>query len=809
MLTFRSQIIKHCTAVLILCCSFLTSGNGQSFSGFYNFEYDESTGKMLLEIPALNEDFLFITALGTGVGSNDIGLDRGKLGKTRVVRFEKQGDRILLVEPNLDYRAISDSKDERQTVEEAFAFSVLYGFKIEKTEQKKIYVDFAPFLMEDHHNVVQLLKDQKQGTYKVEKSRSALYLPNTHAFPDNCEWESIITLTGEATSSQIRSVVPTPESVSYRQHFSFVRLPDSDYKPRKFHPNAGYFYISYFDYATPIDQPIEKKFITRHRLKKQNPELAKSKPVKPIIYYIDRGCPEPIKSALMEGARWWNQAFEAAGYIDAFEVRELPEGAHPLDVRYNMIQWVHRSTRGWSYGASVADPRTGEILKGHVSLGSLRVRQDYLLAQGLISPFSDGADNDSRMTEMALARLRQLSAHEVGHTLGIAHNFAASMNERASVMDYPHPYVTIDPSGNLDFSKAYDNKIGKWDERAVIYGYSDFKSGTGEDKALADIINTTTEMGLYFLSDEDARGYGSASAIAHLWDNGQSVHDEFDRIVQLRSKAIQQFGMNSIPAGTPISELEKVFVPVYYMHRYQAEALSKLIGGIHYDYAVKGFTNALPLKSVTIADQKKALDQLINFVDDRHFVIPERIINLLLPPALGYPKTRESFPGYKGVAFDAYASMESALSQITDMLLHPERLNRIKDQKQFGVNEYLYMILNHHNLRKDYQQSKAVFQKMVVGKLSEISRNEKTNADLTAALMYSLNNFKKDIAIAISSSKDPRVLAHYHYINHLLSGQDAAKQLLKYPDTAKMPPGAPIGCCSMDFIHQHDFADKD
>ena len=770
----------------------------QAYSGFFNFEYEENSGKMLLEVSVFDEDFLFVTALGTGVGSNDIGLDRGKLGNNRVVRFEKQGDRILLIERNLAFRAVSDSFSEKQAVEEAFAFSVLYGFKIEKSVNQKYYIDLTPFLLEDHHNVAQLLKEQKQGTFKADKTKSALYFQNILAFPDNCEWESILTLTGEATGSHIKSVVPTPESVSFRQHFSFIRLPDNEYTPRKFHPNSGYFYTGYYDYATPINQPLEKRYITRHRLKKQDPGRVKSKPVKPIIYYIDRGCPEPVKSALIDGARWWNQAFEAAGFIDAFEVRELPEDAHPLDVRYNMIQWVHRSTRGWSYGASVTDPRTGEILKGHVSLGSLRVRQDYLIAQGILSPFVENADDDPRMIEMALARLRQLSAHEVGHTIGLAHNFAASMNGRASVMDYPHPYITLDDSGNFDFSRAYDNKIGIWDERAIIYGYSEFTPDKEEDKELAEILNITTSMGLYYLSDEDARGTGSASPIAHLWDNGISVHDEFDRISQVRSKAISRFGLNSIPAGTPVSELEKVFVPVYFMHRYQAEALSKLIGGIYYNYDVKGFTGAAPIRPVEAANQKKALEQLLQFVSDTHLGIPDQILQHLPPPAFGYPRTRESFKSYKGLAFDEYAAMESAAAQIAELLMHPERLNRIKEQKHFGLDEYIYMILNHHNLRRDYQNSKAIFQKMIVGKISELISNDKSNADLSARLMYLLDNFKQGLVTSILSVKDPRLLAHYKYLIHLSTALEKSKDPVKLPAPAFMPPGAPIGCCSMD-----------
>ena len=408
----------------------------EKYEGFFNFYYDNSTDKIYLEVDKLNSDFLYINSLATGIGSNDIGLDRGQLGNERLVSFQKAGNKLLLIQPNLSFRANTSNKAEEKSIEQAFAKSVIYGFKILETNDNKYLIDLTSFLMQDKHGVADRLKSAKQGVYKIDLSKSALQLDRTKSFPKNSEFEALLTFSGKPTGRLITSgVSPDPSLVSVVQHHSFIELPDNEYTPRVFDPRSGALAISFMDYATPVQEEINKKYITRHRLEKIDPTLEVSEAKEPIIYYLDPGTPEPVRSALIEGASWWNQAYEAIGYKDAFQVKILPEDADPMDCRYNVIQWVHRSTRGWSYGSSVVDPRTGEIIKGHVSLGSLRIRQDFLIAQALLSkPFIED-DNYDPMLNMAIARIRQLSAHEVGHTIGFAHNFAASTNNRSSVMD--------------------------------------------------------------------------------------------------------------------------------------------------------------------------------------------------------------------------------------------------------------------------------------------------------------------------------------------------------------------------------------
>jgi len=650
------------------------------FTGLFNFYHDDKNDKMFMEVNNLNKEFLYVYSLSSGIGSNDIGLDRGQLGNEQVVYFRKAGNKLFLVQPNLKFRALTDNELERRSVEQAFAKSILFGFKIEEEKEGKYIIDITDFLMQDAHGVVSRMKRAKQGTYSLDKSKSAFAMGRTKAFPKNIEFDVTLTFRGEPKGGYIRSVAPNANLVTVAQHHSFIELPDDKFQKRKFDPRSGSYPASYYDYSTPVQEPIIKRFITRHRLEKKDPTAATSEAVAPIIYYLDNGTPEPIRSALLDGGRWWNQAFEAAGYKNAFQLVMLPDDADPLDVRYNVIQWVHRSTRGWSYGSSITDPRTGEIIKGHVSLGSLRIRQDFLIAQALMNkPFAESDENYKPMLDLALARIRQLSAHEIGHTLGFAHNYAASTNNRASVMDYPHPQFSI-KNGALDFSNAYATGIGDWDKVTVAYSYADFPDGVKEEEGLNSILNEAIAKGLRYITDQDARPQGSAHFLAHLWDNGENVSTELDHMLRLRSTAIQNFSIDNIRSGEPNTVLEDVFVPLYFFHRYQTEAVAKVVGGMEYNYAVKGDGQ----QTVSIVDKKiqvEALEGILKTLDANEIAIPKDKLSLFPPRAFGYRKTRESFKGKTGVSFDALSAPETAADMTLGLLLHPERASRLIQQK--------------------------------------------------------------------------------------------------------------------------------
>lgn len=791
----RMLIILTLSISLISNAQFLDNKeNLKYYEGYFNFHYNENEDEIYLEVANLDDEFLYTHFLTSGIGSNDIGLDRGQLGGTALVKFQKAGNKLLLIQPNQDYRAITDNEAEKQSVAEAFAKSVLFGFEIKEEKDGKYIIDFTPFLMQDAHGVTDKLKKGKYGSYKLQKSKSSLALDRTKAFPENVEFEALMTFEGEPESRLINSVVPNAKNITVNQHHSFVKLPDDNYEKRIFDPRSGAIYISYMDYASPVYEPIKKRYAIRHRLQKKNPGAAISEAVEPIVYYLDPGTPEPVKSALLEGASWWNEAFEAIGYKNAFQVKMLPANADPLDVRYNVIQWVHRSTRGWSYGASVVDPRTGEIIKGHVSLGSLRIRQDFMIAQAMMNkPFAESDSANEPMMALALARIRQLSAHEVGHTIGFAHNFAASTSERASVMDYPHPQFEL-KDGEITFSNAYDTGIGAWDKVTVDYSYSDIPKEVTEKEYLNSILEEASRDDLIFITDVDARSAGGANAYAHLWDNGKNANQELEEVLKIRKKAIENFSVDNIRTGEPYSVLEDVFVPLYFFHRYQTEAAVKLVGGLEYEYAVKGGSNEVVFH-LDPDIQKEALKLILQTLTAEQLAIPKNKLELFPPRAFGYSRDRESFKSNTDVAFDAFGAPATASELSLSLLLHPARAERLIQQHSLNNKlpglEYLLEQLISNTIKssnKDDYYHKV--QESINSVVFKHLLNLATHKNATMLVKAITNDKIEELAGWLETREDSVSKEMLREIQHFREDPEEFQLEIKVPE---IPDGSPIG----------------
>ncbi|MGH9740856.1 MAG: zinc-dependent metalloprotease [Candidatus Acidiferrum sp.] len=777
----------------------------EKWPGYFNLYWDAKQGKLWLEIKKWNDEFLYQSSLPAGIGSNDIGLDRGQLGKTAIVRFERSGPKVLLIQENLEYRAVTSDADERKAVHDSFAESALWGFTVAAEENGDALVDATDFFLRDAHGIPETLRREKQGSYKLDPSRCAIYLPRTKSFELNTEVEATLTFSGDDPGPWVREVTPSPDSITIREHHSFVQLPPPGYKPRAYDPRSSFFGIVYKDYATPVSEPIVKRFIARHRLAKKDPTAAMSEPVTPITYYLDRGAPEPIRSALLEGARSWNQAFEAAGYKDAFRVELLPEGADPMDLHYNVIQWVHRATRGWSYGGGVIDPRTGEIIKGHVTLGSLRVRQDFLIAEGLLAPYGAGNSGSPEMMEMSLARLRQLAAHEVGHTLGLMHNYSASTVNRSSVMDYPPPYVKLDVDGRPDVSDAYAKGIGAWDKVSITWGYSDFAPGIDEHFALDKILSYAFHSGLRYLTDQDARPAGSSSSVAHLWDSGSNAVDELNRLMKVRAAALRRFGENNIREGAPLATIEDALAPIYMLHRYQVEAARTLVGGMDYTFALRG-DGEVPTKIVAPAEQRRALASVLATLKPDVLALPEPLLKVIPPRPPEYPRGRELFKIHTSPAFDALAPAESAAQQTLQFLFNPERDARLvefhaRDAANPGLEEVFDAVLKAswkapHAKGYDGEIANTV-DNVVLYDLMVLSANPRASDEVRAVASFKLHELKDWLNTSAKASPAISDKAHIFFAASQIALFEKDPKQLDLTPPVEPPDGPPIGSMGM------------
>ena len=772
--------------------------------GFFNLYWDDATGALYWEIAELDTEFLYQISMGSGLGSNPVGIDRGQLRGTHIFEARRIGPRVLLVEPNYEFRAITENTAEARAVRDAFAPSVHWGFDIVARTGDRVLVDATEFFMRDARGVVNQIAQRGQGQFQLDASRSAIYLPNTKSFPENTEVEAMLTFTSDRPGNLVSGVAATGSTFTVRQHHSFIQLPGPGYEPRVADPRIGVNGPTVRDYASPIDEDMRIRWVARHRLQKADPDAERSEAVEPIVYYVDPGTPEPVRSALIEGAEWWAEAFEEAGFIDAYRVEVLPEGVDAQDIRYNMIHWTHRRTRGYSYGNSVIDPRTGEIVRGVVNLGSLRLRQDYLHGQGMVPPFSGGITSDdgggyfdipmsaeerayweacmlagapdfeylaqvagnSDAVEMALARVRQLSAHEVGHTLGFPHNYLSSTYGRESVMDYPAPLATIDDNGDIDLSDAYVPRIGTYDKLSVNWLYREFPEGTDERAALNDIVLRGIDDGLVFMMHTNNNFIGAAHPGASVWDNGANLVDHLKLEIDVREIGLEKFGTDVIRTGEPLSDLEYVLLPLYMHHRFQLRSAAQTLGGADYRYALKG-DGQRPFAILPAEEQRDALETILSTLTVDFLTLPEEVVSMIPPPAYRHDEG-EAFPGYTGLVFDPVGAAEAAADFAVGEILHPNRMARLLVFGSMGdypgLEEVADRLIEHTwgaaEAPDDYRQRVLhAIQRSVADRMMQQASRDGNAAEVRAVLADRLEGLAMDLEAISDPSPHQRLVA--------------------------------------------------
>ncbi|MDJ0979686.1 MAG: zinc-dependent metalloprotease [Erythrobacter sp.] len=765
---------------------------------------DQSKGRILLTLPAPAEDgvalrMLYSTALRTGLGSAPLTLDRGRTGNTQLLAFRRIGGKVAVEFENPRFRASRGDAAQRAAVASDFGTSMVWVTVIDEAlEDGRLVVDIAPFLKRDALGVANSLNQSRASFgldaastiagkgFKIDDTLSFADPASVKVFPENLEIDAIQTFVSDQPGAEVENIAPEPRSITFRVHHSFIRLPEPGFVPRRFDPRLGGISTQVVDYSATLAESVVYDFANRFRLEKLDPAAERSPVKRPIVFYLDRNTPEPIRSAVLEGAGWWADAFDAAGFIDAYRVEMLPEGADPLDARYNMINWVDRATRGWAYGQQIVDPRTGEIIKGMVVLGSLRARQDIQIFQALVGADKLGSGGANDPVEVALDRLRQLGAHEVGHTLGFSHNFAASTQGRASVMDYPSPRIGL-VNGRPDLSDAYAKGIGSWDIATVRWLYGD--AGAQETAELAERFR--------YVKDDNARAPDTAYAWGGLWDDGADPVAELNRLMDVRAAALSRFGLDALSPGEPVANLRRRFVPLWLLHRYQVVAASKQIGGLDFKYAIKGGGREAA-KAVSPPRQRAALEAILATLTLEALRVPQDLLPLLSAAQNGTSDRQydtEIFATAGGPVFDPFVAADVATQLSVQSLIAPRRLSRLALQHQadpeaLGVEELVDALADRVMAETGTPLARRIAYRTIVT-MAQVSLRPDASPEVAAVLDQRLTEIGN--ALATRGSTAPERAWALSLSRRLLDAEQREQMARSLSRVVRTPPGDPIG----------------